>query len=127
MSSDKYTEIRVEYTSVTNPLGLKDLAIISRALGETGGFDGRVIAEVLFRFGVNDKALENLKNISGSKKGIEPLDVDDALNAFLLCCLTSAALGEEELSTITGYDRDEIYTTIRRLYHIVRKSIGSDK
>jgi hypothetical protein len=127
VSGNKYPEIRVKYAEVTKPLGSKDFAIIKGALGERGGFDGRVITEILTQFGVEDKALEKLKNLVSSEQTAAPLNDDDALNAFLLCCLTSAALGEEELSTIRGYDRDEFYTTIRRLYHGVRNSIRTQE
>lgn len=127
MSGQKPPEIRVKYAEVTKPLGTKDFAIIRGALGERGGFDGRVITEILTQFGVEDKALERLKNLVSSEQTTGPLNDDDTLNAFLLCCLISAALGEEELRTIRGYDRDEFYTTIRRLYHGARNSIRTQK
>ncbi len=123
MSENKPREIRVKYAEVIKPLDAKDLAIVKRAIGEKGGFDGRVISEILARFGVQDSALVQLQNLVRSEEPIAPFKEDDALKAFLVCCLASAALGEEELQTISGYDRDEFYTTIRRLYQAARKSI----
>lgn len=123
MLEGKYPPVRVKCTEVIKPLGSKDFAITEGAIGEKGGFDGRVIKSILAHFGVQDSALARLQDYLGSDGSDASLEDESALNAFLICCLTSAALGEEELQTIRGYDRDEFYTTIRRLYHSVRKSV----
>jgi len=113
---------RVAYDEVRKPLDKKDFAIIRRAIGEVSGFDGRVIKEALSLYKVDDCDLERLKTRVSTDHTEESLNDQDALHSFAICCLASAALGEEELSTVTGFDRDEFYTTIRRLYHSVRTS-----
>jgi hypothetical protein len=116
---------RVKYADISKPLDQHDFAIISGALSERGGFDGKVIKNILSQFGVQGSDLVGLKNIVSSTEHSKPLTEVDTLNAFLVCSLVSAALGEEELGTIRGYDRDEYYTTIRRLYHAIRAPMSS--
>lgn len=123
MSVGKSSDIRVKYAEIIKPLDDKDFAIIRSALGEIGGFDGQVIKNMLEHFEVCDNAQIDLKKVVQNEKNTVSLSEDEALTAFLVCSLVSAALGEEELRTITGYDRDEFYTTIRRLYNVARNSI----
>ncbi|SMX26827.1 hypothetical protein TRP8649_00920 [Pelagimonas phthalicica] len=123
MTQSSKQSFGVSYEEVRKPLDKKDLAIIRRAINERGGFDGRVIKEALSFYKVEDRDVEQLKTRVSPHQTPESLSYEDKLNSLVLCCLASAALGEEELSTITGYDRDEFYTTIRRLYHGVRMSI----
>lgn len=121
MSRSSQQQYRVSFADVSKPLEMSDFAIIRGALGERYGFDAYVINEALSIFKAQDEDLARLKTLFEAEEPTKHLSSKDALNAFLICCLTSAALGEEELGTIKGYDRDEFYTTIRRLYHLVRQ------
>lgn len=125
---DKWqANVRPYWAGTLEPLARQDFDIIYCALTERLGFDGDVITEALRRCGVTPEASEALhETVHAILRSDDPmlrqLSDAQALQAFLACCLASAALGEEELEAITAHDRGDFDRTIRRLYAQLSKS-----
>ena len=95
---------------------LSDLSNLQTEVNELGGFAGNDIAAALVASGFDpDKLRAFVKSLT------EPEDLKSApremlLGLFLLNSLACAALGEEEMATITGTEWESHLLTGRRLY-----------
>ncbi len=96
-----------------------DLRNLEAAVNELGGFAGQEISEALAATGIDPDGLRD--SVTGLARPGSLLSAprETLLGLFLLNNLVCAALGDEELGTITGAGRDSHFLTARRLYHIL--------
>ncbi len=121
--NDRYQQ-RVPYDAAVAPLAESDLANLKSAAAELGGFAGKEISQGLETLGVDPGRLRTLlENIDGPV-ALAKAPRETLLGLFLLSGLVCAALGDEELATITGAGRDEHFLTARRLYHALTNPAG---
>ena len=124
--NDRY-KVRVPYKASVSRFGETDLKNLKSAKAELGGFAGREISNFMAVLGISEEEfgpmVDHLKNPSQ----LDRLPQKDLCSLLVLFSLVCAALGDEELATITGSGRDEHFLTIRRIYHaFARRSVGQD-
>ena len=94
-----------------------DVATLRAAVNEIGGFAGTEISGSLAALGVDSEGLKAFVDGLESPESLSSATQRSLLGLFLLTNLVCAALGDEELETVTGQDRDAHFLTARRLYH----------
>ena len=96
-----------------------DLQNLQAAVNELGGFAGPEISGSLAAMGSDPAGLRTFVVGLAGPESLLAAPRETLLGLFLLNGLVCAALGDEELGTITGADRDSHFLTARRLYHIL--------
>ncbi len=96
-----------------------DLRNLQTAVNELGGFAGREISEALTAMAIDPYSLKRFVDGLAGPEALRSAPRETLLGLFLLNNLVCAALGDEELGTITGAERDSHFLTARRLYHVL--------
>ncbi|MDJ0946985.1 MAG: hypothetical protein QNJ30_26340 [Kiloniellales bacterium] len=115
---------RGSYKESIAPFTDTDVANLRTALNEIGGFAGAEISAALAELGVHAEELKALLDGLESPESLRTAPRQCLLGFFLLTSLVCAALGDEELATITGQSRDAHVLTARRLYHAFARRSG---
>ena len=101
-----------------------DLAILRTAVNELGGFAGAEICSALTALSIDPDELRAFVDSLAGPDDLLTAPREILLGLLLLNNLVCAALGDEELETITGRDRNEHFLTARRLYHGLTQKQG---
>ena len=100
-----------------------DLGNLRQALGQIDGFDGEEILAFMDVPGFSEQELKRMGASLEDLRLFNRMSQKELCSLFLLESLTCAALGDEELFTITGRGRDEHFVTIGRLYYAFKRSL----
>ncbi len=120
-------KVRVPYGASVSELDETDLENLRSAITELGGFAGSEISGFMAVLGIPEEEFGPLVDRLKDPSLLDRLPQKDICSLLVLSSLVCAALGDEELATITGRGRDEHFLTIRRLYHaFARRLAGQD-
>ena len=119
--------VRVPFDATTTGFDDIDLMNVRSAIRELGGFDGAALASYMALIGVSDENLRELSDRLDHPGQLGFLTQEELCALIALCNVVCAALGDEELATLTTSGRDEHFLTIRRLYHAFRRQARSQR
>ena len=118
--NDRYA-VRIPFQATTSGFDNTDLENVKSAIRELGGFDGEAIARFMTTIGTSEDSLRDLYGRLEHPGQLALLTKEEICALIALCNVVCAALGDEELATLTTRGRDEHFLTIRRLYEAFKR------